>query len=238
MKKYFVYVKTLLFLILITFVLSFTSKRNALRKVTDVKVSFSNEDNLFLTYQTVDNLLIQNGAHVVNQSKSLINLQELEKTVKAHPMVSFSEISIGVLGDLQVDIKQRKPVARMFKAQETVYLDTQGLEMPLSNNYSARVPVIDNTKGFIKTEEIFPLVKKLYEDEFFAKAVVLIKKDEEGYWLKTRVNQQNILLGDLEHINKKLKKLKVFYNYMEKDSISNTFKKIDLQYNSQIVCSK
>ncbi len=239
MKKYFVYIKTVLFLGLVMLVLSFTSKRNADRGIKeDIKVFFSNEDNLFLTHQMVNNLLIQNGKHVVNQSKSLIHLLELEKIVERHPMVSFSEVSVSVLGELQVNVMQRKPIARMFKANKVVYLDTKGIEMPLSSNYSARVPVVDNKDGLMKIEDIFPLIKKIYQDDFLRKLVVLIKKDNEGYWLKTRVNQQKVLLGNLENTNKKLKKLKVFYSYMEKDSMCSNFAKIDLQYNSQVVCSK
>lgn len=238
MKKYFVYIKTVLFVVLIAIILGFTSHRNEIRSVKNVKVFFSNEDNLFLTHQMVDNLLIQNGKHVVNQPKSLINLQELEEKVKEHPMVSLSEVSVGILGNIQVDVKQRKPIARMFKAGEVVYIDTKGLEMPMSNNYSARVPVVENTKGEIKNEEIFPLIQEIYKDEFLKKIIVLLKKDNEGYWLKTRVNKQNVLLGSIENTKEKLKRLKVFYKYMENDSLSSTFKKIDLQYNSQIVCSK
>lgn len=238
MKKYFVYIKTVLFLLLILLVVSFTSGRNAARSITDVKVFFSNEDNLFLTHEMVNNLLIQNGQHVVNQAKSLIHLRELENIVNNHPMVSFSEVSVGVLGGLEVSVKQRKPIARVFNTKSIVYLDKQGKEMPLSNNYSARVPVIDNTNGNVNIEEIYPLMMKIYQDDFFRKLIVSVKKDNKGIWLKTRVNKQSVLLGDLNNTKNKLKNLKVFYSYMEKDSLSSTFKKIDLQYNNQVVCSK
>ncbi|MDO6802529.1 hypothetical protein Q4595_08725 [Wenyingzhuangia sp. 1_MG-2023] len=238
MKKYFVYIKTVLFLIVIGIVLGFTARKNSLRKVDGIAVFFSNEDNLFLTSQMVDNLLIQNGESVRNQQKTSINLQELENLVEAHPMVSSAEVSVGVTGELEVEIKQRKPLARMFNAREVVYLDTKGLEMPLSNNYSARVPIINNTNGLIQPKEVFPLIQKIDADDFLKKLVVSVQKNNEGFWLSTRLNHQKVLLGDLNDINKKLKKLKVFYTYMEQDSLSSTFKKIDLQYNNQVVCSK
>lgn len=238
MKKYFVYIKTILFLLLVGLILGFTSKRNAMRTVSEVTITFSNEDNLFLTHQMVNNLLIQKSKHVVNQAKTLINLQELENKVQAHPMVSSAQVSVGVTGELEVSVKQRKPLARMFNAQNVVYLDAKGLEMPLSSNYSARVPVINNKNGFIKPKEVFPLIQKIEADDFLKKLVVSVQKDQEGYWFQTRYNQQKVLLGDLNKINQKLKKLKVFYTFMEKDSLSGTFRKIDLQYNNQVVCSK
>lgn len=238
MKKYFVYIKTVLFLIFIGLIFGFTSKRNALREIEEVEIVFANEDNLFLTHQIVDNLLIQNNKGVRNQPKSLINLQELEQRVQSHPMVETAEVSVGVVGDLKVSIIQRKPLAREYHKQGVSYIDSKGKKMPLSKSYSARVPIINNKNGLIKSEEVFPLIQKIHFDEFLSKLVVAIKKDDEGYWLQTRFNHQQVLLGELKNTSEKIKKLKVFYNYMENDSLSATFKKIDLQYNNQVVCSK
>lgn len=238
MKKYFIYIKTVLFLIFIGLVFGFTSKRNAMRKIEDIDIVFSNEDNLFLTHQMVDNLLIQNESGVRNQAKSLINLQELEDIVQSHPMVETAQVSVGVVGDLKVSVIQRKPLAREYNKQGVFYIDSKGKKMPLSKSYSARVPVVDNKNGLIKIEEVFSLIEKIHQDEFLKKLVVTIKKDKEGYWLQTRFNHQRVLLGELKNTSGKIKKLKVFYNYMENDSLSATFKKIDLQYNNQVVCSK
>ena len=238
MKKYFVYIKTLLFLILIGFIFGFTSKRNAMRKIKDVDIVFANEDNLFLTHQTVSDLLVQNKKRVLNQPKSLINLRELEQVVQSHPMVETAQVSVGVVGGLKVSIKQRKPLAREYNQKGVFYIDSKGKKMPLSNTYSARVPIINNKNGLIKSQDIFPLIQKIYKDEFLNKLVVSVRKNKEGYWLQTRFNHQEILLGTLDRTQEKLKKLKVFYNYIKNDSLSATFKKIDLQYNNQVVCSK
>lgn len=238
MKKYFVYIKTLLCLVILGAVFGFTSSRHSKREVSTIKINFSNEDNLFLTRKTVDNLLKQNGKHILNQPKSLINLQGLESQVVSHPMVSSAEVSVGVLGNVEVSVQQKKPLARMYNASEVYYVDSKGGKMPLSSNYSARVPIIDNKNGRIVLEEVFPLIDKLHSDLFLQKMIVAVKKTKEGYWLQTRFYKQLILLGSLEQTDRKLKKLKVFYNYAENDSFARTFKKIDLQYNNQVVCSK
>lgn len=239
MKKYYVYIKTVLFLIVIAVVFGFTSRRSEARNLQeDIEVVFENDENLFLTSKTVNNLLIQKLGKVENQRKSSISLQELENLVRSHPMISSADVSVGVKGDVQVIIRQRKPLARIFNAQEVVYLDSKGKEMPLSDHYSARVPIINNKNGLLLAKEVFPLIQKINEDPFLKKMVVSVKKNKEGVWLSTRVNHQQVLLGDLKDIHKKLKKLKVFYSYMQKDSLATTFNKIDLQYNNQVVCLK
>jgi len=193
-------------------ILGFTSNRNAKRIVNEIEISFSNEDNLFLTGESVDNLLVQNNGYVKSQLKSLINLQELEQVVQQHPMISKSEISLDILGNLEVEIEQRKPIARVFDYTGSFYLDTQGEKMPMSNHYSARVLMVDNRNGFIKNEEVFPLVQKIANHPFLTKTIIMVKRDQEGFWLQTRVNKQKVLLGTLDKLNQKLKKLCVRNN--------------------------
>lgn len=219
-------------------IFGFTSKRNAMRKIENIDIAFANKDNLFLTHQVVDNLLKQNEKGVLNQPKSLINLQELEMAVQSHPMVETAQVSVGVVGDLKVSVIQRRPLAREYSKKGVFYIDSKGEKMPLSKSYSARVPIINNKNGSINSKEVFPLIQKIDQDDFLKKLVVAVKRNEEGYWLQTRFNKQEVLLGELNDTQKKLKKLKVFYNYMENDSLSTTFRKIDLQYNNQVVCSK
>lgn len=238
MKKKIVYIKTLLFLLILGLVFGFTSRRNEQRKLQGIEVSFNQDRNLFLTTETVNNLLIQNIGELEKQSKSSLNLQELESLVISHPMVSSADVSVDVLGKINVEIVQRKPLARILNAKEIVYLDADGQIMPLSDCYSARVPIIYNNNGLVQPQEVFPLIQKIHTDDFLRKLIVAIKKDQEGYWLTTRIHHQQVLLGELKGFQKKLKNLKVFYAYQQKDSMAATFKKIDIQYNNQIVCSK
>lgn len=238
MKKNITYIKTILLLVVVLVVFGFTSNRNSTRKIDEINVFFSKDDNLFLTQESVNNLLIQNGKHIKSQLKSLINLQGLELAVQEHPMISKSEVSLDVLGDVQVEVKQRKPLARIFKAASSVYLDAEGKEMPLSKYYSARVVLVDNKKGNIKNDEVFPLIQEINENKFLQKTIVMIHKDTKGFWVQTRLNKQKVLLGTLDRLDQKLKKLQVFYNYAVSDSVVKTFATINLQYKGQVICTK
>ena len=55
-----------------------------------------------------------------------------------------------------VNIQQRKPIARFIDNKS--YLDEDGLVMPKSKYYSARVPVI---KGYANTQDQLDLIYKL-----------------------------------------------------------------------------
>ena len=187
----------------------------------------------------VNNLLIQNNQPVKNQVKSLINLPLLEDEVKKHPMIAQAEVSLSVEGKMKVSVEQRKPLARVFdESGDVFYLDEQGARMPLSKRYAARVLLVDNREGNMSYKELFPLIERIYKDEFLSKTITTVSKKDNDIVLNSRFNNQKVALGDLINIKQKLKKLKVYYAFAEKDIVAKTFKKINLKYHNQIVCSK
>ncbi len=242
MRKYY---NTLIFLglaIVIVFLYGFAAHRSSLRTEKGVNVIFENGDNLFVSYETVNKLLIQklNGSEL--QPKENINLKQLETYLGDHEMVENAEIYLTLSGELGAIIKQRTPVLRVACDKEAYYYDTQGKRMPLSDNYSARVPITADTISEGGDNDLIVLSRIVNEDEFLKKQIIAIDRLEKGehfeYELKTRVGEQKILLGDLQRIEKKIAKLKVFYNRTMLDSTYTNYKTINLKFNDQIVCEK
>ena len=223
-------------LLVLLVVYGFSKHKNQARKINDIQVSFGAYENLFLTHEKVNNLLIQKFGDLVNKPKSLVDLHEIENSITNHPMVSKSEVSVGLSGEMKVRVHQREPVARVCSNFATYYLDTEGQEMPLSKNYSARVVLVDNKNGNIKNDEVFPLIEKIEQTAYLKKSIVCVKKEEEGYKMLSRNNREWIVLGTLENLEDKLFNLKTFYNYSKDKELR--YKKIDLQYHNQVVCSK
>ena len=60
-------------------------------------------------------------------------------------MIENAEIFLTLSGGLGAIITQRTPVLRVTNKTETYYYDKLGAKMPLSNNYSARVPITTDT---------------------------------------------------------------------------------------------
>jgi len=54
---------------IVAFLFAFSTKRNAVRKVSDVDIQFIGENNLFVTHETVSKLLIQNQRTVKHIKK-------------------------------------------------------------------------------------------------------------------------------------------------------------------------
>ena len=63
--------------------------------------------------------------------------------------------------------------------------------MPLSSNYSARVPIVEGISNGEISKEIYTLANLLYEDEFLKKQIVGIEQTlKKEFILKSRVGNQ------------------------------------------------
>ena len=218
---------------------SFSIKRNLKKKVAKVEVEFEAGDNNFLTHSMVNKLLIQNGTSVKNQAKSVINLYSLERTMSKNPYVEKASVFLTIAGTLKSIIKQRTPVARIIKENSSYYVDKQGVKVPLSTNFSARVMLVSGIKKDAEVEEVLPLISFILEDDFLKKEVVGITKFEnQEYQISVRSGDYKIDFGKLSKMDIKFKKLKAFYNKTLEEKTIQNYKLINVKYHNQVVCTK
>ena len=238
-KNFFKYIAFLLLIGGLAFLSSFSKKRNSNKKVSEVIIEFEAGDNQFLTHSMVDKLLIQNDTTVKNQAKSVINLYSLEKTVSENPYVENAAVFLTISGTLKTIIKQRSPVARIINKKDSYYVDKQGVKIPLSHNFSARVMLVSGVKKDEEVKELLPLISFILEDDFLHKEVVGIEKFDDGeYQFSVRSGNYKIDFGKLSEIDVKFKKLKAFYNKTFEDKTIEEYKTINLKYHNQVVCAK
>jgi len=223
---------------LVVFLYGFSNLKNSTQKVSDISIEFEQGDNLFMDYQMVNKLLIQNGGTVKNQTKSVINLHNLEAKILSHPMVESASVFLTVDGFLKAEIKQRTPIARVVVNNESYYIDRQAKSMPLSENFSARVLLISGAVKEENNAEIHQLVTAILNDEFLKEQIIGVEiKQENEYVLDTRVGDQKVILGKVENLDQKFKNLGSFYIKSMADSTIYKYDSINLKYNKQVVCT-
>ena len=232
------YIKMIVLLGIVAFLFAFSTNRNAVRKVSDVDIQFIGENNLFVTHETVSKLLIQNQRTVKNMAKETLDLNQLEKSLNSNPMIKSAEVYVTVNGAVKADIKQKKPIARV-STKESYYIDDDGLYMPLSSNFTARVPLVT---GFIKKNDlknVYTVANKIKDDEFLMKNVIEIRQDfDNTIYLKLRQCNFEVKLGSVSFLDKKINNLKAFYQKNLHDKTLNNYSKVNLQFDNQVVCTK
>ena len=238
MKINWDYIIGILLISLVVFLYGFSNLKNRTQKVADISIEFEQGDNLFMDYQMVNKLLIQNGGTVKNLTKSVIDLHNLEAKIRSHPMVESASVFLTVDGFLKAKIRQRTPIARVVVNNESYYIDRQAKSMPLSENFSARVLLIS---GYVKEQnnaEIQQLVTAILNDEFLKEQIIGVEiKPKNEYVLDTRVGDQKIILGNIENLDQKFKNLGSFYIKTMADSTIYKYDSINLKYNKQVVAT-
>ncbi len=159
--------RLLLMIGLIVFLYSFTSKRNNERKTKKTVVEFVNNAALFVSYETVNKLLIENGQQLKTIGKDKVVLSVLEKTLNKHDMIQKSEVFVSIEGVLKAVVTQRTPIARVFSENGSFYIDSKGNRMPLSVIQTARLPLVLGEIDDKNEKGMYDLLWFIYNDDFF-----------------------------------------------------------------------
>lgn len=237
MVKYINNIKVIIVLAVVSIFFAFTSSQNNAKPISEVEVSFIGDNNLFISKTKVDKLLIQNNDYIKCVSKDILDLKALENKLSSHDMIENSEVYISINGILKIDIKQRNPYARVI-SDPSFYIDNNGTKMPLSDNYSARVLLVHGLNDDSKIDYVFKLIKTIRDDEFLNLNVTDILINKSDISLRVRNCNFEVLVGDLNNLETKIKNFKAFYQKAYRDKILNNYKKVNLQFNNQIVCTK
>ena len=223
---------------IVVFLYAFTSGRNSERKVDEVAIEFVDNKYPFLTHENVSKLLIQNKEGVTNVPKDILALNELEKALNSNPIIKNAEVYVSVNSTLTAKIEQKKPIARV-NTNASYYIDDEGSYMPLSSNYTARVPLVTGQIEKNSLDNVFKVAQKIYNDEVLKKHVVEIHQNKDKtIYLKLRQNSFKVDLGKVKSLDKKFDNLKAFYQKALKDKTLNTYSKVNLQFDNQVVCTK
>jgi cell division protein FtsQ len=225
--------------VLVIFLFSFTSNRNANRKLTKSAVIFVGDNAPFVKQETVNKLLIENKKDASSIQKVNLDLKKLETTLNAQEMIERSDVFVSIDGVLKAVVKQKTPIARVFDNSGSFYIDYEGNRMPLSTNFTARVPLVSGGINKKNNEDLSDLFRLIYDDAFLKKNIIGIQIMPNGSLKMLNRNfDYQIDFGRMINVERKFKNYKAFFQKAVLDSSLYKYKKIDLRFTEQVVCTK
>ena len=232
-------IRLVLMFALVIFLFSFTSKRNESRKLTKSVVVFIGDNAPFVSQETVNKLLIENNRDAQSIGKDKLDLNKLEKALNAQEMIEKSEVFVSVDGVLKAIVKQKTPVARVFDGDNSFYIDYKGNTMPLSTNFTARVPLVSGEINKKNGGDLAELFRIIHDDEFLKKNIIGVQIMPNGSlrMLNRNYNYQ-IDFGKTIRMRAKFNNYKAFFQKAVLDSSLYKYKIIDLRFAQQVVCTK
>lgn len=221
--------------------------------LTDVKVQVEQfeEGAFFLTEQDVRDevmdIIVVPENHLIRD----IETGEIESALYSNPFVRDVNVYVSSDGVLNVTVSQREPVLRVFDAHgKTYYIDREGMSIPVSKYFTARVPIatghINITSGDEKNTEaetdwsrLHRLVLAIDDDPFFKSLTEQMDVSKNGHvTIIPAAGDLKILFGQPENIEEKLENLKAIYKQIFNNGGWDAFETIDLSFSGTVVCKK
>ena len=232
-------IRLVLVAFLMVFLYSFSSKRNNERKISKIDIKFESDDNMFLTHDMVNNLLIQNLGGSSKVQKDKVDLNTLETVLDDHEMIEKAQVFSSIDGLLNTRITQKTPIVRVITDNEIYYLDSKGEKMSLSDNFSARVPLVTGEISVQKSKPYLFLFNEIKKDDFLSKNITGVNITASGNVVLTnRSYDYKIVFGKPINVEKKLKNYKAFFQHAIKDTLIESYKEVNLMFTQQVVCKK
>jgi cell division protein FtsQ len=240
MKKINWHTVRLVFIIFVMiFLYSFSLKRNSERKINKIEVKFESNENMFLTHEMVNNLLIQNLGNASRIQKDKVDLSTLENSLNHHEMIEKAEVFSTIDGFLNTRITQKTPILRVISDDDSYYLDSKGNRISLSTNFSARVPLVIGEISKEKSKPYLFLFNQIKKDEFLSKNITGAQIMPSGNVVLTnRSYDYKIVFGKPINVADKLKNYKAFFQHAIKDSLIKNYKEVNVMFTHQVVCKK
>lgn len=207
-------------------------------------------DNYFIDEKDVMALMTKDGHETLeDEAFKKLSFKEMERRIKENLFVEDVEVYRDVKGILYAKVKQRTPIARIARSWgKDFYLDEKGNVFPISDKFTARVLIMDGpymnrllSKGFKKEESnkaYLEFIKRIVSDEFLRTQIHQISVDNLGRIIMyQQVGAQVIEFGyPDETTDLKFEKLKIFYDRILPVKGWNAYKKVNLNFDKQIVC--
>lgn len=198
-----------------------------------------------------------NGKPIKDLSIERINAKLFE-----NPYISKSRTYTTVDGILNIEILQYKPILRVFNTKgQSFYVSTEGMMLPVSEQYIARVPV---ASGFINDEysisrnlvpgrlnwdeadksltslqKLYLMARYLEYHEFFKAQIDQIYVNSyKEIELIPKVGDHLVIFGGIDNLEEKFDKLMAFYSNGLRANGWSKYNILNIKYKNQVICSK
>ncbi len=224
----------------------------------EITIDYNDNDTL-VTSPEINDLVLSKISSLMDMTIQDVDRNKIENVVRENPFVASVAVSVGIKGTIEIHIKQRIPIVRIYQGKQQFYLDNEGHYMPISSIRNQKVIVAsgtirgkkndaswvnttsekNNTKSNSDIVRIYKLTKYLLSKEKLRSQFDQIYINRNGdIELIPKVGNHTVLIGDLNHLDEKFENLYAVYT----EGFSNTgwdaYKKINLKYKNQVVCTK
>lgn len=241
MKKWKNIILVVIAVIYFPFIFSFVSSDKAQLVCGEISpVILDSIESQFIRRDDIVDIALEKYHGILGSNVSDINCEEMEVFFKKHPAIDNCEVYFTYSGVLHIDVVQRVAMLRVFDGNSSYYLDTKGEKMPLFKEYSAHTLVANGNISKLKSKDDLILISQKIVNDAFWKAQIeqLYVTDKGEFIMVPRVGDHIIEFGGLDRMDEKFRNLKSLYKTGWDSREWNMYKRVNLKYKGQVVCTK
>ena len=202
------------------------------------------EDSLrvgFIQPDEVLRLLDKQKCNPVGRKMNEVALGKMEAALRKNPYIEDVTCYKTPGGNVCVEVSQRIPILRVMSDNgDNYYVDNKGIIMPHNAKCVAHLAIASgNIEKTFATNELYKFGLFLQNNAFWSAQIeqvhVLPDKTVE---LVPRVGDHIIFLGKLKGYERKLERVKKFYERALNHIGWNKYSRINVEFDNQIICTR
>lgn len=216
--------------------------------VRDVVVDIRHQGApLLVGSQTVKDSIFAAMPHLSATRVADVNCDRVVDAATSVPYIQSASASISVSGKVVVKAKQRRPIARLFYGNREMYFDNEGRLFPISSMADCNVLVAGG--NFTEPLRVDSLNTQMLElvkvasfldshADYLALVDQIYSQANGEMFVVPKLGDIVVELGDTENLEEKFDNLMTFYRNGLPRAGWNTYSRISLKYDGQVVCTK
>jgi cell division protein FtsQ len=207
-------------------------------------------NNFFVDKKDILNsITASEAANPVGKATGSFNLKNLEAELQKNVWIKSAQLFFDNNEVLKVMVQEREPIARVFTITGTTfYIDNDLMMLPLSDKFSARLPVFtgfpSDKKLLSETDssllgDVKTISLALQKDSFSMAMVEQVDITvQRMFEMIPKIGNQLIVFGDATDVDAKLQRLKLFYKEIMVKAGWSNYSAINVQYKNQVVAKR
>jgi cell division protein FtsQ len=244
-------IKTIAWVVFLTVLAGLTltaaryQEKNLIQDVK-AKVVLLDKGNNLIQPEEFEKMVMKKFGPMKGLPIELVDMRAIEDFLMTNPYIRKADVYLGASGRLVLNLHQRVPLMRVVdNSGRHWYIDTDTVRMPVSSQFTARVPLVNGnfpvTADVRKwpVEDLFKITTLLQENEFMGSLIDQIYMESpEKIWLVPRLGPSRILLGTADDLENKADRISKFYRKALPAEGWDTYAYIDTRFAGQIVAKR
>ncbi|MBR6304198.1 MAG: hypothetical protein IKR37_01045 [Paludibacteraceae bacterium] len=195
-------------------------------------------ERLYLTENELSSLLEKQDLYPVGRKLSAVALHRIENAILRHPMVRTAECYLTPKHIVRIRLTQRVPLLRVQTPLDTYLIDSDRKVMQARSSVRDEVPLVTGNVGVqMASGPMADFAEWLQKESYWQERIrhLYVQNPVMVYIYMRNPNQPRVVMGSMRDYERKLKKLRTFYQNIPAEVKEKNYTELDVRFRGQVI---